>query len=88
MRSFLLTLDACQFLVHSDLASKPDWRRDLVLSQKGLRDFRRVVGTEVKSSWMGRSGFDAQRFHCFSVFAICQILEGWIVTTPGVTVLG
>ena len=88
MRSFLLTLDACQFLVYSDLASKIELRRDLVLSQKGLRDFRRVVSTEVKSSWMGRSGFDAQRFHCFSVFAICQILEGWIVTTPGATVLG
>ena len=49
-----------------------------MLSQKGLRDFRHVVGTEVKSSWMGRSGFDAQRFHCFRVFAIRQILGGWM----------
>ena len=41
------------------------------------------MGTKVKSSWMGRSGFDAQRFYCFRIFAIRQILEGWMCDNTG-----
>ena len=80
---FVADIDGCQFLVHSALALKPDWRGDFTLSQKGMRDFRCVVGTEDKSSWMDRSGFDAQRFHCFRVFTIHRILGGWMCDNTG-----
>ena len=54
-----------------------------MLSQKVLQDFRHVVSTEIKFSWMGRSGFDAQWFHCFRVFAIRQLLGGWMCDNTG-----
>ena len=41
------------------------------------------MGIKVKSSWMGRSAFDAQRFHCFRVFAIHWILGGWMCDNTG-----
>lgn len=76
MASPLLVLAFFQSLHHLVLESKSS--RDLTEDQKGLQDFRRMLGRLFKSALMGMSGSASMVHQSFIILSILRMVGGAI----------